>query len=824
VPGTVAAALGLGAAAVAIPRLGARRGALLALAGLAGWLALAQRLAASAPGPVPPGPVRIDATVCRSEERSHGRRLELCDVAAIDDGPGVPRRISLFEGREPGALDGLRVGTRARLQVRIASLDGRAGPGLRDSARRARRRGLGARASLVHPRLWVALGGPGPTGPDRRAAVVDALRARGRGGALLAALALGDRAGLDRELRRTFAGLGIAHLLAISGLHLGLVAGAAYLAARRALTLSWIAGRGLDPRRGAWLAALATAGGYALLVGDALPVRRAWLFVLLSAGPVWLGRGVRPREVLGAAGLVVLALEPAALFEVGAQLSFAASAALLAAVASPPAEPGSRLRSALREAVRVSGLASAATAPVLAWHGLAPSAVGVAVNVVAVPWTTFVLLPAALGAAAATALGLDPGPAVLVAEGSLAAAEALAEVLPLAAAPGAPHPLAGLLCAGPALWAVRRATPLRAAAAALAAAALAAGCPRPPLGPPPPRLVAFDVGLGDAVLVQGRRAAVLVDAGWAVPGRGDRGRDTVLPGLRALGVDRLDLLIVTHVDADHIGGAASVVAALPTAEVWLPPGAAGSPAAAPLRAAAAGRGTRLRERTAAPGRERRGDLRLRVLWPPARPPPGERNEGSLVVRVAAGERSILLTGDIGVESERALLGGEATLASDWLKVGHHGSRGSSSAAFLARVRPRSVLVSAPCRGRPGLPHPQTLARLRAVGARLWWTGRDGAVRASLVEDAVRRARPRPLRCPGDRPAASRIRSLGDRSATFRPREGRPRPGAARNHAAGHGVQRPESAGRRARSARQHPPSGGPGVHAGRTRVEREAPG
>jgi competence protein ComEC len=196
-------------------------------------------------------------------------------------------------------------------------------------------------------------------------------------------------------------------------------------------------------------------------------------------------------------------------------------------------------------------------------------------------------------------------------------------------------------------------------------------------------------------------------------------------------VERIDVMAVTHADADHRGGAAAVLAAVEVGEVWVSPGFDGRARSA-LAARAAAAGARLRTRSAAADAYDVGDLRVRVLWPPAGPArAAPRNERSLVLAVEVAGRRLLLTGDVGRASESALLDGPAALDSDVLKVGHHGSAGGSSHRFLAAVGAEWALVSAGYPGRRGLPSPAALERLRASGARVGWTGRDGALLVGL---------------------------------------------------------------------------------------------
>jgi len=264
----------------------------------------------------------------------------------------------------------------------------------------------------------------------------------------------------------------------------------------------------------------------------------------------------------------------------------------------------------------------------------------------------------------------------------------------------------------------------------------------------------LDVGQGDAIVVQGERGALLVDGGTALAGGVDLGRSVVLPALAALGVRRLDLVAASHADLDHRGGLVSVLEAVPAERLWLPAGGLADPGFAGLVALAQRRGVVVEERGAGDPPLQAGDLAIEPLWPP-HPAAGRAglgdNDRSLVLRVeVAGEGTrVLLTGDLEARGEGALLATGGELAAEVLKLGHHGSRTSSSAPFLRAVGPSLALVSAPCLGRFAMPHPEVRARAAAAGASLWWTGRDGALLASMARPLAARglapARPRAVR-------------------------------------------------------------------------------
>jgi competence protein ComEC len=253
------------------------------------------------------------------------------------------------------------------------------------------------------------------------------------------------------------------------------------------------------------------------------------------------------------------------------------------------------------------------------------------------------------------------------------------------------------------------------------------------------RLTMLDVGQGEAVLVElpGCRR-ILVDVG-SLGGDGfDIGAQVVGPYLRHAWVGRLDALVLTHAQADHMSGAPAILRAFSVGEVWSP---------APLGPSVTGvwieeylRHRRIPHRivSAAAPPVAWGDARVTILYPPwtSEPSTGGREPASLVLAVSLGGQAALLTGDITAREGEPELARRSIRAAV-LTVPHHGSRTSSSAAFLDAVRPEVALVSAGYRNRFRHPHPEVLARYEARGVRLWRTDLQGAIRVDLGPDGVR---------------------------------------------------------------------------------------
>ena len=294
----------------------------------------------------------------------------------------------------------------------------------------------------------------------------------------------------------------------------------------------------------------------------------------------------------------------------------------------------------------------------------------------------------------------------------------------------APAGLVAVACLGAALAvSVRRARPpvVLGAVMALALGAVlsrtqAAGL----VAPAGLRITFLDVGQGDATLIQWRRSAILVDAG---PPDGP-----VLARLRHAGVRRLDLLVVTHAQADHDGGAAAVLGALPVALVLDGRDGVREANGARMAAAAARRHVRL---VAARAGEvlRVGGVALRVLWPgPGRAEPGaDPNQRAIVAEADAGGVRTLFTAD----AESDVLGGLDLGPVDVLKVSHHGSADPGLPALLQRLRPRLAAIEVGRRNVYGHPAAATVRALLAAGATVVRTDRDGSVSVEPVGGALR---------------------------------------------------------------------------------------
>lgn len=548
------------------------------------------------------------------------------------------------------------------------------------------------------------------------------------------ALVLGE-SDLDPDDDRAFRRSGLSHLLAVSGTHLVVAALALGAAVRAVLLRVGAVATRIDPDRAASVIALVLALGYADFAGGSGSVLRA----VCMLGAVLLARaaGRRPRgaRALAASLAVGGAIDPLAALDLSFALSAAATGGLLfvaprlVAVARldvPGAWPAPV--AAVLRGVATTAAATVACAPVIAGTARELPVLGLAANLVAAPIGEVAALPVCLLHAASSALpDLERG-AAAVGSGALLAVLAIART---ATASGAALPVPpptgaqiAALGAGVALVLAAGTVRGRAAAAAAVVVALAvlelvahaAGAPRGVL-----RLTALDVGQGDALLLDLPDGSLaLVDAG-GLPGGGlDLGERVILPALAARRRSRIDLVVLTHPHADHAGGLASTLRAVDVGEVWDSGEASArhpDGAVAALWRELEARGVPIRHPDALCGRDhRRGGAVLRVLAPcPSFAPERGANDNSIVLQVTLGRRAVLLTGDAEAEAEAELVAhhGDA-LRSDVLKVGHHGSRSSSTETFVARVQPLVAVTSCGVRNGFGHPHPEATTRLAGV--------------------------------------------------------------------------------------------------------------
>ncbi|HEV3104570.1 MAG TPA: DNA internalization-related competence protein ComEC/Rec2 [Trinickia sp.] len=674
-------------------------------------------------------------------------------------------------------------GDRWHLTVRLKRPHGNANFGGHDAeaallARGVRATGYVARPSAAH-RLPGAAGGLSPMIDRWRLALrarIDAALTNAPHRGIVTALAIGAQDAIEPVDRLLLRRTGTSHLVAISGLHIGLVAG---LCAALAAWL-WRRSCGLGARLAAsgareWplivptpiVAALAGTLGaacYAALAGFNVPAQRAlWMLAVVSLAFAG-GRRVAPSVALAWAVALVLLVDPWAPITPGFWLSFGAVAIISFAVHAglrvrldevepdghAPLDacdilghvPRATWRDSLRQklakareqvasAVRVQWAVTIGLAPLTALLFSQIPLVGPLANALAIPWVSALVTPVVLAGIAL------PAPLDAVAyQAAHALIDPLMRGLQLLSAPAWAewHPARpgawalGAALAGVLWWLMPRGWPLR----------FAAPLTWLPLVMPPPaapdagtfRLTALDVGQGSAILLETARHALLFDAGPG-PESTHAGERIVIPHLQVNGVPALDALVVSHADADHAGGAAAVLDAIAVRQLL-----GGLPPSNGLWRAARERGAEaLRCVT---GQHWQWDgVEFTVLWPDPGPLPAKSNAHSCVLKVSAAGMTALLTGDIDASIERTLhRRAKAALTADVLLVAHHGSKTSSTEPFLDSVDPRVAVFQVGYRNRFHHPHPGVWSRFVSRDIALARTDRDGAARIELDGDAL----------------------------------------------------------------------------------------
>src|SRR3954462_4379846 len=638
----------------------------------------------------------------------------------VESGAGLPKKLLLSWYRTAGQEDAPAVsaaavhpGERWSFTVRLRRPHGLVNPHGFDYEAWLLERGIGATGYVrarSEPRLLGHRRSPLDYIERAREAVRDrflAVLGQTPAAGILAALAVGDQRAISREEWQLFNRTGGTHLMSISGLHVTLGSGlAAWLVSFFWRRLPALAMR-LPARKAGALAAIAGALGYTLLAGFGVPAQRTFWMVSVVALALWSGRISSPWRTLALALAVIVTMDPWAPLSPGLWLSFGA-VVLIFYVAAGWTEPGAKWLQWMRVQWAITvGLAPAA----LLLFGQV-SIAGPLANAFAIPLVSVIITPLALLAAVIPVDALLEVCAWLV-QWLLEFLEACA-ALPSALWQQRVPPLWSVLVAlaGAAWMLAPRGVPGRAVGLALMAPAFLNVAPGPGAGEA--WITTFDVGQGLAVLVRTQNRTLLYDTGPSYGPESDSAARVVVPALRGSGISRLDLLVLTHEDSDHIGGALTVLESFEVAAL-----------ASSLSANHALNGLAPNARRCTAGDSWEWDgVRFDFLHP-AGDEAARRNNQSCVLRIAARGRTMLLTGDIERAAEAELVKQE--IRSDVLLVPHHGSRTSSTAEFIAAASPSWAVVPVGYRSRFGHPNAEVLACYAAEGVAVVRTDRDGAI-------------------------------------------------------------------------------------------------
>lgn len=538
---------------------------------------------------------------------------------------------------------------------------------------------------------------------------------------LVNALVIGGRGDLDPAVRERYARAGLAHLLSISGLHVG------FLAAWVGLALAHLR---LTPL-GRFSASTAVILAYLWLLGFPAPATRAGVMLVIDGVARLRQRIAAPGGVIALAALCLFMTDPWAIGAVGAWLSVGAITAVIWAGRAAAGKP------AVVRLLLPAAAATLVTAPITAFAFGTVAPVGIVANLVAIPLGGLAV-PGAMLALAVSPLWGAFGALLAAGSGLMLA------VLDLAAGAAAAVPWGHLILVpgwrAAALWAAvlgvawwlwraggRRwllAARIAFVGAVFAWASLLARTPADAEGALTVHFL--DVGQGDAAVLHTPRGHwIVIDGGPRSPEQ-DQGRRVVVPFLRRHGATELALVVATHGDADHLGGLPAVLEAFPTRLVLEP----GEPLGRPLylewladvqRDRAEWHPARAGDRVEVDG------VVLEVLSPDSAwmATPADVNDHGVVLRVSFGSRRVLFQADAGVPVEARLRGRVGPV--DLLKVGHHGSRTATSEAWLDELAPHEAVISVGAHNTYGHPAPEVVQRLEHHVAELFRTDRDGTV-------------------------------------------------------------------------------------------------
>jgi competence protein ComEC len=669
-------------------------------------------------------------------------------------------------------VNGWRAGRRVRMPVQLRRPSRYLDPGVPDHERALARRGT-TLVGTVKSAALVDVLAPGTRGDEAmgrarafaRRTIADAVgRWSAQSGAIVAAIVIGDRAGLDEDVQRRLQEAGTYHVIAISGGNIAILAGLLVGACRLAGVLG----------RTAMLASIVLLAGYARLVGNGASVDRATLMAVVYFGARAFDQRSPPLNALALVAALLVAIDPLAVADPAFVLTCGATFAILVVVpatatinaelAKPPGKPFLSAHSAVsasfvvtRLAVTMLAASVAAEAMLFPVGALAFSRVtfaGLALNFLAIPLMCLAQIAGMAVvplAAVSTQSAAIAGWLAHVGAAGLVRSADLVRLVPAATYRiAAPSWIAVALYYAAALmawtlWRHRvavtgsaesaRARSMRRASAAVAIAAALWILVNPlsilaARGDGALHVTVLDVGQGDAIFVVfPRGSTLLVDAGGlSASSAFDIGDRVVAPVIRHAGFRRLDYVALTHGDPDHIGGARAVVSEFRPREVWEGIPVPRFEPLATLRLAAQTAGARWANVYA-------GDRVVidEVEVVARHPAVAEwerrkvRNDDSLVLELRWRDLSVVLTGDVGKVPEREIVSTFPPARLRVVKIPHHGSLTSSSWEFVGALRPSVAIASAGRSNHFGHPVPEVLDRYRSTGAEIFRTDRDGAV-------------------------------------------------------------------------------------------------
>ena len=534
---------------------------------------------------------------------------------------------------------------------------------------------------------------------------------------LIKALTIGDKQELTQQQWQIFRDTGTIHLLAISGLHLGLVSGIIYFLILKICIVLAIR----SPQHFAALFAITIATFYAALAGFSLPTQRALLMlIIVMTGVVWQ-RNITATNTLAIALFAVLIFDPLAVLSPGFWLSFLAVILIVYCLTGRLSKINS-----WHGAITIHWITAIGLSPVLLFYFQQVSLVSPLANLVAVPVVSLLVVPLCLLAVVLLLISPFFAHAVYVQIDNIlqGLSWVLSEMasLPFATASLSPPPLYAVILAIAAVFILfsPKGIPARWLALVLFFPLIFHRVEKPKAGEI--SLTVLDVGQGLSAVIQTSQHVLVFDTGAKYSEQYNMGSAVVIPYLKNQSIKQLDILLISHSDNDHIGGADSILEQIQVKKILssVPNQLAGYTA----ESCQAGQSWVWDQ------------VSFEILWPPVNDEFLSDNNRSCVLKITSRYMSLLLTGDIEEKAEIKLVNNTVQLQSNVLVSPHHGSNTSSSLAFLEQVQPSVVLIPSGYKNRFSLPHPKVLERYKKINAKIFNTAIDGALTVKIENNLL----------------------------------------------------------------------------------------
>ena len=549
---------------------------------------------------------------------------------------------------------------------------------------------------------------------------INALSTEPASAALLNGLVVGDRSGIKQEQWQLFARTGTSHLIAISGLHIGIVFGLIFFVVRRAWCISNTMPLQIPAQQAAAIFGFIAAVIYAAMAGFAIPTQRALIMLLVFVVGYLLRRPPMPSRALAMALLLVVLWEPLALLSAGFWLSFTAVAVIFFGISGRIGKIGW-----LQQWGSVQWMIALGLAPVLLAMGLQVSLLAPLINLIAVPLFSFVMVPLCLSTVLLLFMSEPVGVQLLVFTNwmltqGLGGLEYLSGIsFVVWTAPEMPLWVWPPVVAGAVMLLSPRGLPARWLGLLFLAPIVLVRPATPEYGAV--NFTVLDVGQGLAVVLQTQHHTLLYDLGPRFSDDFDAGSAVVVPYMRSLGIDRVDRLIISNGDMDHSGGLSGVLGQV---DIGL------------IQSGEPGRLNVTAELCRAGDSWNWDGVGFRILHPAA-DEAWKGNDSSCVLKIEVGDRTLLIPGDIERDVEKMLLDRvKGELGSDLVIMPHHGSKSSSTIGFVRAVSPSYAIVSSGYRNRYGFPDTGVVGRWRSVGSEVLNTAELGAIELNIAANGV----------------------------------------------------------------------------------------